>query len=68
MHLPIFGTHNYLHDRIICLRGEAWSHITSLSRPRLIGVHVPPSQESERSCMYVLRGASTLELFLRFSY
>jgi hypothetical protein len=42
----------HLHGRIISLRGEVWSHKNS-TPPLFIEVPVP-SQESERSCIYVI--------------
>jgi len=51
----ILLTHKkHLHDRIIWLRGEVWAHKTSLTSQLFIEVPVP-SQESERSCICVLR-------------
>jgi hypothetical protein len=49
----------HLHDRIISLLGEVWTHETSLTPPLFIDVSIP-SQESERSCICVL-GVSSQE-------
>ena len=46
-----YGKH--LHNHNISLWEEAWVHKTSLTQPLTIEVSVP-SQESERSCIYVL--------------
>ena len=43
----------HLHDSIILLRGEVWTHKTSLSSPLFIGVPVP-RKGSEWSCICVL--------------
>ena len=43
-----------MHDRIISHRGEVWVRKTSLTPPLITEVAVP-SQESERSCICVLR-------------
>ena len=45
---------NHLHDHIISLKGEVWTHKTNLTSPLFIEVPVP-SQECERSCICVLR-------------
>ena len=44
----------YMHDCIIPIRGEVWTLRTSLTPPHFIKVPVP-SQESERSCIRMLR-------------
>jgi hypothetical protein len=44
---------NHLHDSIILLRREAWTHKTSLSSPLFFGVPVP-RKGSEWSCICVL--------------
>ena len=49
----LFTCEKHLHDYIISLRGKVWAHKTSLTQPLYIEVPVS-SQESERSCMYVL--------------
>ena len=49
----------HLHDLIISLLGEVWTHETSLTPPLFIDVSIP-SQESERSCICVL-GVSSQE-------
>jgi len=52
----------HLHDHIISLRGEVWANTTSLTPPSFIEVPVP-SQESERSYMYIcVLGLSILPL------
>jgi hypothetical protein len=43
----------HLHNHITSLRGEVWAHKASLTLPLFIEVPVP-SQESERSCIWVL--------------
>ena len=47
--LPTCGKH--LHESIILLRGEVWTHKTSLSSPFFIGVPVP-RKGSEWSYLY----------------
>ena len=54
-----------LHDSIISLTGENWTHSTSLIPPLFIEVPVP-NQEIERSCICVL--VVSICLFLRFWY
>ena len=41
------------YDRVMSPRGQVWVHKTSLTPPHFIELPVP-SQESERSCIYVL--------------
>ena len=48
------------HDHIISIRGDAWVHQSSLTRPLSNEVPVP-SEESERSCICVL-GVSIITL------
>ena len=55
----LFTCRRHLHDRIISLLGEVWTHETSLTPPLFIDVSIP-SQESERSCICVL-GVSSQE-------
>ena len=51
----MFWGQSFLHDYIISLKGEeVWAHITKLTPPFCIEVPVL-SQESERSCICVLR-------------
>ena len=52
-HPVIYDGWDFIHDRVISLRGELWAHKTSLTPPLFIEVSVP-SQESERSCIFVL--------------
>jgi hypothetical protein len=56
----------HLHDRIISLTGEIWTHTTILTLPLFI--EVPgPNTESERSCICVLE-VSILPLSMIFLF
>jgi hypothetical protein len=56
----------HLHDRIISLTAETWTHTTILTLPLFIEV-LGPNTESERSCIFVLQ-VSILPLSMIFLF